>query len=84
MIQIQLQGKKVMVKEEAMLQVEQFEYDRFMKLFKTGKFGTQRLGQAFYNHFNLHRLSNQERLNNLYAKDGDHAIGCIKGIFEFT
>lgn len=73
-----------MTNEVVMLQVEKFEYERFMKMFNKGKFGGQRLGQAFYNHFNLHRLSDQNRLNNLYAKDGDHAIGCIKGIFEFT
>ena len=69
---------------EPMLQIEQFEYDRFMKMWRGGKYRGQRLGQAFYNHFNLHKLSNQERLNNLYAKDGDHAIGCIKNVFEFT
>ena len=73
-----------MAYEEEMLQVEKFEYDRFMKAFKHGKFGTQRLGQAFYNHFNLHRLSNQDRLNNLYAKDGNHAVACIAEVFEFT
>lgn len=70
--------------ENEMLQVEKFEYERFMKMFKKGKFAGQRLGQAFYNHFNLHKLSNQERLNNLYAKDGAHAIACINAIFEFT
>lgn len=43
-----------------------------------------RLGQAFYNEMNLHKLSNQEQLNNLYAKDGEHTINSIKTIFEFN
>ena len=66
------------------LQIEKRRYDLFMAAFKNGKFGTQRLGQAFYNALNLHRLSNQRQLNNLYAKDGEHAIACINEVFEFA
>ena len=74
-----------MAHDEGMLQIEKFEFERFMKIFTKGKeFRGQRLGQAFYNHFNLHKLSNQERLNNIYAKDGPHAIACINAVFEFT
>ncbi len=71
-------------KEVTMLQIEKFEFDRFMAMFKDNKFPHQRLGQAFYNHFNLHRLSDQTRLNNIYAKDRDHAVRCINEIFEFV
>ena len=74
-----------MARDEGMLQIEKFEFERFMKIFNHGtKYRGQRLGQAFYNHFDLHKLSNQERLNNIYAKDGSHAIGCINAVFEFT
>ena len=69
-------------KEVTMLQVEQFEYDRFMKMFNGGKYNGQRLGQAFYNHFNLHKLVNQDQLKNLYNKDGEVAKACISEVFK--
>ena len=55
-----------------------------MDKFKKGKYGTQRLGQAFYNEFNLHRINDQTKLNNLYAKDGEHAVNSIRAIFIFN
>ncbi len=64
--------------------IEQRKFDEFMRKFKAGKFGTQRLGQAFYNEFNLHRIDDQESLHNLYAKDGEHAVSLIKQIFIFN
>lgn len=66
------------------LVLEKRKFDAFMRDFKKGKFGSMRLGQAFYNEMNLHKLSNQKQLNNLYAKDGDHAVNSIKTIFEFN
>lgn len=62
--------------------IEQKKYDAFLKKFQAGDFGTQRLGQAFYNEFNLHRISDQESLCNLYAKDGQHAKNLIKSLFD--
>lgn len=64
--------------------IEQRKFDEFMRKFKAGKFGTQRLGQAFYNEFNLHRIDDQDSLHNLYAKDGEHALNSIKQIFTFN
>lgn len=66
------------------LTIEQRKFDIFMKKFKDGKFGSQRLGQAFYNEFNLHKLSDQSLLNNIYAKDGDHALNSIKAMVTFN
>lgn len=66
------------------LSIEQRAFKDFMEKFKKGKYGTQRLGQAFYDEFKLHRLSNQEQLQNIYAKDGEHAVRCIRAIFELT
>lgn len=66
------------------LQIEKASFDIFMKKFKSGKCGTQRLGRAFYNHYNLHRLSKQEPLNKIYEKDGDHAFRSIQQIVEFN
>lgn len=65
------------------LTIEKREFERFQNKFKKGKFGTQRLGQAFYNHFNLHRLTNQEALNNVHSKDGETALRTIQGLCEF-
>lgn len=66
------------------LTIEQRKFDIFMKKFKDGKYGTQRLGQAFYNEFDLHKLADQTRLCNIYAKDGEHAMSFIKANFFFT
>lgn len=37
----------------------------------------QRLGQAFYNHFNLHKITNQASLRGLYEADGEKASRLI-------
>ena len=65
------------------LSLEQRKYDIFLKKFKDGKYGGQRLGQAFYNEFNLNRLNDQAALNNIYAKDGQHALNSIKAMVVF-
>lgn len=70
--------------ETGKLQLEKYKFDRFMNDFKKGKFKGQRLGQAFYDHFRLERLADQRQLNNLYAKDGEHALACIKEVFKFN
>jgi hypothetical protein len=70
--------------EKGKLQIEKHKFDLFMKKFKAGKCGTQRLGQAFYDEMKLDRLQDQEQLKNLYAKDGEHALACIKEVFKFT
>ena len=66
------------------LTIEKKAYEIFRKNFKDEKFGNQRLGQAFYNHFDLHKLANQNQLNNLYEKDGEQAEKSIYAIFEFN
>lgn len=66
------------------LQLEEKAFKDFMQKFKKGKFGTQRLGQAFYNHFKLHRLVDQQQLHNIRAKDGDYAVRSIRSIFHFN
>ena len=70
--------------ESGKLQLEKYKFDRFMAAFKKGKFGAQRLGQAFYDHFKLDRLQDQAQLKNLYAKDGEHALACIREVFKFN
>lgn len=75
---------KVTVALNGKLSIENREYERFLESFKNGKMGTQRLGQAFYDHFKLYRLVNQAALQNLYAKDGEHAKASILSIFDLT
>lgn len=67
-----------------MFTIEKKKFDIFLNNYKKGKYGSQRLGQAFYNEFKLHRIRDQASLNNLYAKDGEHAINSIKQFFYFT
>lgn len=72
------------VKLVGKITIEKLKFDDFLKNFKKGSFGTQRLGQAFYDQFKLDRMTDQSALNNIYAKDGDHAIKCIHQIVEFS
>lgn len=44
-----------MIADEA-LELERARYEEFKALHTQGDFGNQRLGQAFYNHFKLHKL----------------------------
>ena len=67
-----------------MITIEQKAFDIFLTQFANGKFRSQRLGQAFYNHFRLDKLSNQEQLNNIWAKDGEHALNSIKAMVIFS
>jgi hypothetical protein len=66
------------------LQIEKATYDEFLTLWQQGAFDHQRLGQAFYNHFRLHRLSDQGLLHELYAADGSKALNAIAGIFQIN
>lgn len=46
-------------------------YDEFRKDWNTGKYAGQRLGQAFFNHFNLHKMdkTKDNTLDRLYNAD---------------
>jgi len=66
------------------LTIEKRKFEIFMGKYRLGKFGNQRLGQAFYDYFKLDRLKNQKSLNNIYAKDGQHALNSVYEMFEFN
>ena len=70
--------------EKGKLQLERSAYQNFQRLFNRDGFGTQRYGQAFYDHFKLGRLVDQTQLKNVYEKDGDHAKRLISEIFKFN
>ena len=64
--------------------IESAEYDVFCKKFKDGQFVAQRFGQAFYNHFNLHKLTDQHWLNDLYNVEPEEtARSMIRNLFSF-
>lgn len=66
------------------MDIESVEYDFFIRNFRQGKFGEQRLGQAFYNHFKLHKLSDQESVNRIYEKNDKDALNIINSVFRLT
>ena len=63
------------------LEIETAKYEEFLELWRKGIFEQQRLGQAFYNHMNLHRLTNQSPLHALYEADGEKALKLVKDLF---
>ena len=65
------------------LQIERAAYEEFVRLWSQGSFEHQRLGQAFYNYFNLHKLTDQAGLHGLYEADGDKASRLILRLFHF-
>lgn len=63
------------------LEVEAAKYEEFQTLWKRGAFEEQRLGQAFYNHLNLHKLTDQAALYEFYEADGEKALRMINELF---
>lgn len=66
------------------LQIEKVAYEEFIALWNQKKFQDQRLGQAFYNHFRLHKLADQTFLQGLYEVDGEKAATLIGNLFRFN
>jgi len=63
------------------------EYDgfiQFRRMFDSHKFPMQRFGQAFYNHYNLHKVTNQSQFKNLYELHEPDAMKIIEELFDFT
>lgn len=70
------------MENDSSLQIERAAYEEFARLWSVGSFEHQRLGQAFYNHFRLHRLTDQAALRSLYEADGEKASGLILMLFK--
>ena len=64
------------------LEIESAAYDAFLLRGNQGEFDGQRLGQAFYQHFRLHRISDQAHLYGLYEADGKKALKVISKVFQ--
>lgn len=67
-----------------MLQLEKKRFKTFVTGFQYGAFKGQRLGQAFYNAFQLEKLADQAYLEDLYEKDGEEAHAMIHRLFTFN
>jgi hypothetical protein len=65
------------------LQIERTAYNEFIRLWSQGSFKHQRLGQAFYNHFNLRKLHDQDSLRKIYEAEGKKASRLILRLFHF-
>ncbi|HCN44734.1 MAG TPA: hypothetical protein DIT18_02945 [Pseudomonas sp.] len=63
------------------MEIEQAAYQEFERLWNQGSFDQQRLGQAFYNHFRLHKLTSQSPLHELYEAKGEQALRLISQLF---
>lgn len=75
---------KVHIAPDGKMSIERRRYDTFLGLFKEGKFGTQRLGQAFYDYFKLDRMKDQSKVSGIYARDGEAAKAYIEGVFNIN
>lgn len=75
---------KVHVAPDGKMSIERRRYDNFISQFKDGKFGSQRFGQAFYDHFKLDRMKDQSKVCGIYARDGEAAKAYIEGVFNIN
>lgn len=66
------------------LSIEKAAYAVFCEKFDNGEFGTQRFGQAFFDTFKLHRLSDQSQVEKIYVRDRQEAKALIEGLFDMT
>lgn len=81
---IALSNTEVIEGEEPVtMSIESAKWQDFCKRYKENEYGDQRIGQAFYNYFNLHKMSNQDALRGLYETDGDKAMSLIRELFDF-
>ena len=68
-----------------MYEFEAAKYEEFFRDFKVGKYGAQRLGQAFFNEFNLHKSTQGKGVFDvLWNLDGKEAIEFIHKTFIFN
>lgn len=61
--------------------IERAAYEEFLKRFKDGQYEGQRLGQAFFNEFKLHKTK-ETKYDLLYELDGERAKGFIYWHFD--
>lgn len=71
-----------MAMEKQQLSITRTGYANFLKKHRNGKFGFQKLGQAFYTEFNLYKVVDQTLVKGLQTQDGEQAKNSIQTIFK--
>lgn len=67
------------------LSISKSLYDKFLKDRNNGKYAGQRLGQAFFNHFSLHKCNKGDdpTLDRLYNADNSTAEQMIFNMIDW-
>lgn len=68
------------INEAGAIVVKSSDYEAFKTAFFAKKYPSQRLGQAFWNEFDIHKLNEDKRLilNRLYQLNGNEALSFIE------
>ena len=64
------------------MHIEKRRFDQFIKRYRKGKYGTKTLGQAFYDEFDLHKLS-KSKLHWVLHVDDDTCMKLLLQGVEF-
>lgn len=68
-----------------MYTIEKEAFDTFLRQYMEGYYPNQRLGQAFYNKFDLYKMNPvNQKIHRLFEYDGEYAIQQIKAVFNFS
>lgn len=75
----------VETRETALITISETGYSKFKQEFGQGKFGSQRLGQAFFNYFDLEKMDHRGRFDSLYnSTDPLATVRFIRQNFTFS
>jgi hypothetical protein len=72
-------SKKLKTKQP---EIEAAAFEEFRNMWYDGTYDDLRYGQAFFVHFKLWKMSDQEYLGDLYELDGDEARRAIGRLFR--
>ena len=74
--------EKSPIDNDKLFEIEAAEYKSFKALYHGGTYKYLRYGQAFYNHFGMHKTTKrQDLLGKLYEMNEDDAIEFIRKHF---
>ncbi len=73
---------KVTTNPKGKLCIEKKQYELFLEKFNKTNLGKERLGESFYNYFKLDKLTDQDTLCSIFAKDGEQAKANILAVFD--
>jgi hypothetical protein len=66
------------------MDIEQRQFEVFIATYRNGDFQSQRLGQAFWNHFKLDRMADKDKFGDLWELDGAAALSRIRQVFNLN